>query len=729
VKGYDDETVHNSRIRNRLFLACKFLNQHQDMTTTELLQMYPAGDFATQVGLPWESVVHHDLIDARYELTAYEKSLLEKNGFVVTERLRRDSFFEHLLDIWRADLPLFISTDAILHGVHFYYDWMLSDVETGALRARLTELLLRMHAEVPELFSQYGEDGELLLMFEDVDLYLTVARRLLGEGTVTPHFADDAVVDEVLGLIAAAAPARYPLFAENCRQIDFSQFIPRGHYTDSVELQEYFRAMMWLGRTELYLLAPENVAWELCPAPTDQDVQRQTIDAVLLLELMDRADVNEIYTEMDDVLSFLIGEQDNVTVAHLRDVFDLAGVQNGGDLLDLGKLQTLQQTLALQPFAFQRIVSQLLAHDPFSTESVQPASAFLLFGQRFVVDSYITGNVVFDKIKYQGEFVCRLFPSALDVLGGLGNNAALELLTPELDAYHYASNLAALRYLVDSYDAAFWERSFYNLWLHSIRTLSPPANREHLPLFMQTAAWWHQKMNTQLASWTELRHDNLLYAKPSYTINPVVCSYPSAYVEPFPEFFENLNKIATKGHAIFSDFTFSGQWQKESVLIWFDVLDEVSTILGTIARKELDGVPLTDAELTYMQGMLFPGGYADLCGWYMELLYGFTDAWEPADSSDYLVADYHTTPMDCARNEIGAVLHAGTGPVELAIITAEAPGAETAAFVGPVMSYYEYTTTGFQRLTDEQWEASYLSQATRPAWTASYLANEAGEAR
>ena len=78
---------------------------------------------------------------------------------------------------------------------------------------------------------------------------------------------------------------------------------------------------------------------------------------------------------------------------------------------------------------------------------------------------------------------------------------------------------------------------------------------------------------------------------------------------------------------------------------------------------------------------------------------------------------------------MGWVSHAGTGPVDLAIITATLPDANTAAFVGPVMSYYEYTTTGFQRLTDEEWESTYLSLATRPDWTNSYLADSSGELR
>jgi hypothetical protein len=97
-----------------------------------------------------------------------------------------------------------------------------------------------------------------------------------------------------------------------------------------------------------------------------------------------------------------------------------------------------------------------------------------------------------------------LFPSTLDVLFALGNDASGELLIPELDQYHYSSNLASLRYLVDMHDAAFWDSSIYSLWLNAIRALNPAQDRDSLPLFMQTAAWSRQKMNTQLAAWTEL---------------------------------------------------------------------------------------------------------------------------------------------------------------------------------------------------------------------------------
>lgn len=705
----------------------QFLEQHRNMTASELLQMYPTGDFKEDVNIPWESVIHHDLIEAEYNLTDYEKSLLRKHGFVVTERLRNDSFIGQLLDIWKKDLPVFISTDAILHAFHFYYDTILMEVELGVLVDHLTTFLSELHAKLPDLAARYSTDSGMDQMLRDVDVYLTVPRKLLGQ-TVSPYYPENtAQINQILSLIDAENFAGYPFFSENCKEIDFSQFKPRGHYTQYVELEKYFRTMMWLGRIEIYLLPPQAAPMG-CPPQTPADIQRQTIDAVLLLELMDLAGVNSLYDEIEDILSFLVGEQDNVTPPNLKSVVESMNLQDASQLLDTSILQQFQDTLKTEAFAFQRILSQVLAHDPTTPESIRPASAFMLFGQRFVIDSYVTGNVVYDKIIYNDVPVCRLFPSTLDVLFALGNDVAAQLLIPELNQYHYSTNLAALRYLIDSYDSEFWNSSIYNLWLDSIRTLNPPINRESLPQFMQTGAWWRQKMNTQLASWTELRHDNLLYAKQSYT-SAFVCSYPCGYVEPFPELFQRLSELAKIAHDKFTNISFSNSRLKTDILNYYDMLEDITDKLATIARKELNGEPFTSDEISFMQEIIFRGWYSILDGWYIKLIYGpsYVPAWLTGPFSDYLVADYHTTPTDCAGNLIGWVSHAGTGPVDLAIVTATLPDAGTAAFVGPVMSYYEYTTTGFQRLTDEEWETTFLPQATRPEWTSSFLANELGE--
>ncbi len=698
----------------------QFLEQHRNMTASELLQMHPTGDFKEDVNIPWESVMHRDLIEAEYNLTDYEKSLLRKHGFVVTERLRKDSFIGQLLDIWKKDLPLFISTDAILHAFHFYYDSILIEVELGVLVDHLTTFLSELHGKLPDLAAKYSTDRRMDQMLRDVDVYLTVPRKLLGQ-TVSPYYQDNtAEIDQILDLIDAERFAVYPFFSENGKEIDFSQFKPRGHYTGNAELRNYFRTMMWLGRIEIHLLD--------CPPQTPADIQRQIIDAVLISELMDLAGVNSLYDEIEDILSFLVGEQDNVTPPNLRFVIESKNLQDASWLLDTSTFQVFQDTLKTEAFAFQRILSQVLRHDPSSPDDIQPASAFMLLGQRFVIDSYVTGNVVYDKIKYNDVPICRLFPSTLDVLFALGNDATAQLLVPELDQYHYSTNLAGLRYLIDSYDSEFWNSSIYNMWLDSIRILNLPSDRESLPQFMQTDAWWRQKMNTQLASWTELRHDNLLYAKQSYTGGPV-CSYLCGYVEPFPELYQRLSELAKTAHDKFTNISFSDGSLKTDILDYYDMLENITDTLATIARKELAQEPLNSDEISFMQEIIFRGSYNVLDGWYPKLIYGpsYVPAWLTGPFSDYLVADYHTTPTDCAGNLIGWISHAGTGPVDLAIITATLPDVNTVAFVGPVMSYYEYTTTDFQRLTDEEWENTFLLEATRPEWTSSFLANESGK--
>ena len=129
-----------------------------------------------------------------------------------------------------------------------------------------------------------------------------------------------------------------------------------------------------------------------------------------------------------------------------------------------------------------------------------------------------------------------------------------------------------------SYDDDFWESSIYNLWLKMIRSLSPPdpASRETLPLFMQTSGWGLEKMNTQLSSWAELRHDNLLYAKQSYS-GGGSCIYPCGYVEPIPEFYRILKRTAEVAKEKFSALNEISS-DNDRIIAYFDHLDYVSNI-------------------------------------------------------------------------------------------------------------------------------------------------------
>ena len=701
----------------------QFLFETQSLSAIQLAARYPAGRFEATVPIDWRSALYADSITVKYQLTGDEKKLLGQNGFMVSERLSHATFINAFADIWHKDLPLFISADAILHAVHISYDEILKEVELNMLIPHLQSLLASLHGGIPDLGVKYQGQPELQPMIRDVDLYLAIARRLLDGETIPLIKENRTAFTQILGMIDGLQPVSYPLFAEIPRKIDFSQFQVRGHYTSEFhpELARYFRAMMWLGRTELYLIAPE----EADTPPTFSDVQRQIIDALLLQELLVSTGSKETLQSIDRTLAFLVGECDNVTPDNLQELTRYLGINTSAQLLDSLQTIAFQNTLAKCPFAWQRITSQLLVSDPLSPDTLRPASSFLLLGQRFIIDSYITSQVVYDKISYRGQKVTRMLPSTLDVLFGLGNDAAGQLLQEELDEYHYAPNLAAVRYLVDSYDETFWQSSLFNPWLAAIRSLTPPADRAPLPPTMRTAAWWQRVMNSQLGSWTELRHDNLLYAKQSYS-GMTICSYPEVYIEPVPELYASLARMARAGADHFTgtniDLSVAGYFRKSAV-----IFDTLRVIAGKMRATE----PLSAAEDAFLKRALkeeLGCGGGPYSGWYPEL---YIQSYETdgAAKVDLLVADVHTSPTDAFGTMVGWVKHVGTGPINLGVIVLPLEG-KNIAFVAPMMSYYEHLTTNFERLTDERWAEIYqLAPSLRPDFVNAYLADEKGYMR
>ena len=716
----------------------QFLQQHQNMSTEELLQMYDAGFFTDQINTNYSDALYFDSLDGYYNFSEFEKSLIQDHGFMVSERLKRISFGESLLEIFNQDFPVFVSTDAILHAFHISYDRILTDMEIGLLEDRLTELLWNLRNSMNQLHNNYGSNPEMITMLQDVDVYVTVPLLLLEEN-VQPYYPENNVmIDSILNWIEnEQGGISSKIFSSTCRVMDWSQFKPRGHYvynpSTQINLEGYFRAMMWLGRIELYLIAPSSYPVQ-CPNQKFQDIQRQAIDAFLIDELFDIANAKPIYEEMENILKFFVGESDNVTLDNLDYLKQAISLNNPTELLDSLRMVEFQDTLSNQAFAYQLILSQILFSNPMSPDTILPASAFMMFGQRFVIDSYVTGSVVYDRIKYFGVKICRLFPSTLDVLFSIGNSASAQLLIDELNVFHYSTNLAALRYLIDYYDQNFWGSSIYNYWLNSIRKLNPPEDRSMFPEFMKTAAFWQQKMNTQLASWTELRHDNLLYAKQSYT-GGSICSYPYSFVEPFPEFYSTLNDYSNEALNYFTSLNFPDPAIKNKIIYYYGRCQGITDTLQTICEKELAGIPFNSGEQAFLAGMIYQTGQSgvSLDGWYPNLFYDdvFRGEWgyEGLMESDHIVADIHTTPTNCSGGYIGAISHVGTGNINLGVFITENHLGELTAFVGPVMSYYEYRTTNFLRLTDDEWENTYLQSALRPEWVNIYLADSLGQSR
>ncbi len=711
----------------------QYLSDNVNMSARELLDAYPSpSTYYRELGSqqPASTALYLDSAIVKYGLTADELDLLNANHFVVTERKSKSSQGQMFFDIYNNDLPVFLSTDAILNCLHTAYDNVLWDIEAVLLNPMLGSLLVALYESVPELIEKH-QGVELEKALADVDLYVSMALSLYKKQKVLPQTDCMTDFEKIWAYIESEDAAQWSLFSERERFFDFSQFTVRGHYAELnpetyETLDGYFQAMMWLGRIDFWLSSPSETptdnAWEW------SDLQRMAQVSLLLNELLTLADAWYELNQINEMIGFFTGESDNLTPQELKNLVESENVTLSS-ISDSDGFAGFQNRLLESDEFGQKILSSIIKMDPFNTEPGKLPISYKLMGQRFVIDSYVLANVVFDRIVFNGDKVWRPMPDPLDAMFALGNDNALPLLEQDLEQYHYSQNLAGLRYLVDNYNTDFWEMSLYNVWLSAIRTLNPK-EVESYPLFMQSAAWQQLKLNTQLASWAQLRHDNLLYAKQSYT-GGSGCSFPHSYIEPNPEFFHCIGVFANKAAEYFSLFSTDNDLMS-SISGYFEKLGDITVKLKGLAEKELNREPFSEAEIEYLQCMLY---YPGICGdpvhlgWYKDFFYREQAVFD----SECIIADVHTQPENEYGHKVGRVLHVGTAAFDMGFFIAPSPSNnfEPMVFVGPVMSYYELITDRFNRLTDFDWCRIVIDDKLpeRPDWVNVYLADKEGKGR
>ncbi|MFA9391845.1 MAG: DUF3160 domain-containing protein [Prolixibacteraceae bacterium] len=715
----------------------QFKSQTQNLTSEGLNSLYPRPENSYYKGYnntpDFKEILYLDSATMKLELSNDELNLLKDNHFVVTSRLNYSNFGTAMHTVYANDLPLFISTDAILHALHSSYDFLLKTIEDETLRENLEAFTKKMYENFPQLITEYQGKG-IDECLEDVDLYLTVAYSLITDTKQPLRLASQDLFDEVMAAIEAEKATALGMFCYNdrTRSYDFSQFKVRGHYVYTEEdkwngfhsLEPYFRTMMWLGRIDLFLTAPEPNPWE---EPWQKnEIRRMNMTAFMLNQLYIGAENKELMEFNEKTITYMVGESDNVNPAEINEYYQAKEISSANEMLMDAKYNEFYDGLSLNEDFTQKIMGSMLFVNPMSDRpDVLPVS-YKLSGQRFIIDSYVFSNVVYDRIVYNGKKVNREMPDPLDFAFALGNSDALHFLQSELNRYPYAANLANLRYLIDQKEDSFWTESLYNSWLGAIRTLNPEKEEDQQPFFMKTSAWHQQKLNTQLASWTQLRHDNLLYAKPSYT-GMTGCSYPYAYVEPYPEFYKGLATFSHDAGQFFSSIentTWGGYQLKEFFPKFAEIMDQ----LAILAQKELDQQLFSAEEQEWLKSALFESGGSGAppySGWYNNLYLNPDDIIK----EDYIVVDLHTQPTDSLGNMVGKVLHTGTGKINLGTFIIKNPECDQyVAYTGPFYSYYQDITKNFFRYTDQDWASKVEKNdlPDRPEWTNIYLADNNG---
>ena len=625
---------------------------------------------------------------AARDLSSTEQAMLDQRGLVILGKDPIQSFHVGYTALFHAHQPVYVTADSLLYAWHASYDKILIELELDALVPALDAMLdgLRQRLATPAVEA----DPKVRA---DVDVYLGVAQSLL-RGAVQPSVAggDPSQIAALFDRGVKAEGLAFQLFGQDA-QFDWSMLKPRGHYTELPRLQQYFRAMSWLGRAEVQIAkrSSPHEPWV---------VNRRALGGALLIGALFDDALRARWHAIDTTVNQLVGPADSMSLPGLETaVASLHG--------EVAAMSDVDIAAAFEKPAEQKIHTQL-------AQVGEGSIAFLLLGQRYVFDASVLGALVAGSITTQPD---RLMPTPLDVADAVFHSpTAHALLAPELARYGapYAHALAAKA------AEPLPDNSLAHLWLGALRELSPDAARDtKLPAPLASEPFGRRILQTQLASWAELRHDNLLYTKQSFTAE-MGCEFPSAYVDPYPAFYAKLGAMATRARTAIAGLPFRSH-NAQAIDHYFDGMAKTMARLGTIAERERANKPMTDDDLQFIDHMVSLDGRSIVCsttidpkGWYAELFFDQKEAlWHTP-----IIADVHTQPTDEVGTMVGHVLHVGTGMPRLMAITIKHDGgAHTQTYRGLVSSYGELITDNFQRLTDEDWRTRIKDHMVgTPAW-------------
>ena len=746
-----------------------------------------------------------------FRLNEAELAKFQQNGFVVSPRIalkgddpglgivESPTPVDFYYKIWTDDLPVFITSDSVLDAWHQTFLSMLEETEELVLYPALRELLTLPRplegggSEPPlsdlstllALWHTIDSEGErhVIRAIGDLNVYLGTAASLLRGYDPSPPTSDTASPAHWFQVTQQATNfEKRGLYGDMDRIEDMTLFKVRGHYVNSQVLSAYFQGFLWLSRAQF------QMAWTNPTPPQLSQSNRELRAAILLaLQVRDRGYL-PAWQKIEAFLQLLNGQSDAMTVVEMLALLESLNLDYVEAIASDTDLATIRTALLASTYGVQEIDNGTLDPAECNPIDYELPRALSLYGQRWTPDSFTMNQVVFPNVKENGVASYRRVPSGLDAAYAVfGNDTALPILAdrmtdtegvPFRDGYPYHENLAAARSVFDSQQDEFWTEHTYGSWLHSLRALSPPLSAS-APDTFRTTAWKRRVLNTQLMSWTQLRHDTLLYAEQSFT-PPLVCEFPDGYVDPYPEFWNRLSSMALQYKGLLSTLELSGEfwieqrfdeWQVPTVSLqefWTAgggyrhptqapdegviVIDRGTRIaamcdhlenfsnraleLEAIATNQLAGLPHTPEIKTFIENTVQDysiAGYGPerlYNGWFPGLyFFNAMAGWGAHPSSEWnpVVVDVHTDSRDtvCAFDP-GAILHEATGRAQFMLIAVKHPDGTSCAYGGPVMSHYEFLTARDVRLNDDQW-LQKLSAGEEPefeSWKHDFLVPE-----
>ena len=211
------------------------------------------------------------------------------------------------------------------------------------------------------------------------------------------------------------------------------------------------------------------------------------------------------------------------------------------------------------------------------------------------MDASVFQRLIYREVKENSQGQRRMLPRGLDIPAAMGSAEAYSILDSmgETAYQDYPENMGKIKSHIANLSKETWTQNLYWSWLYTLQPLVRE-KPEGYPSFMRNAAWARKDLNTYLGSWTELKHDTILYAKPVYAEagGGGEMIDDRGYVEPNPELYGRLASLVKMTR----DGLQTRELLNERDLESLNRMEQLILDLKTISEKELTNTPLTDEE-------------------------------------------------------------------------------------------------------------------------------------
>lgn len=689
------------------------------------------------------------------DLKPVDRTYLAQNAFVAAGQPAKQMFSVYEETDYQ-NLPIFVTTDSLLHLHHLVFDYLLRGVEAEHLAPDVISLVDHyLRASIDQ--AKASSDAKVVTAATANAAFFAVAARLAmgevhtGESAPAPPDADDPLAadraaargrqdqkdrallstwtaplrQDLAGLPPAAAdladqevsliaghggPAPSPIFGGETSdpaadaplvntKLDYTDFIPRGHYTRSEVLRRYFLLSHWLS-AGAFRRTPEL-----------------TTRALLLVSATDPQTMARWQKVEDTVHQFAGGADDQDLMAYTAVAKDVYGAAPA-DVSDAAKFADFLARVSKLPL-------------PRIAPSAGPSFRFLPAPS--TPDAEIMQGLVYDgnPPDVGTKDQPRYFALGLDVMAVLGSDRAHTLLQTtnfqggffdfdlkETQYAGYDTQYQALRAQFAGWTDADWSRSLYTRTLYAmLPLLSGQAAAPPQDLFAQSPAWTDKGLNAALGTWAELKHDVLPKQPMAIELGgeggiseAVVPVQPVGFVEPAPEVYHRLGLLVEAERK-----TLAGEgYLTPAAAQRLDTLADLLTMVQSLARKQAAGTPLSAREVEQLR---FFGGYQE----HLTLVTAEGGEQGSTEGNDMAIVADVSSALSAKLNQLLA-LEEGVGRA-LPIYVAVPHNGHREIARGAIFTYYEFTHPADDRLTDEKWRQllDTPDAPVLPDWTKSFV--------